>query len=68
MIIFIDIDIDEGRGWVVDLRGAGAGHAGPGPETRHLWAAGDGEGGQRGPDLQHYWVQRIPADDEQANP
>ena len=62
-----DLMIPSGRGRVVDLGGAGAGDAGPGPETRPGRVGGDGEGGQRGPDLQHHRVQRVPADDEQAN-
>ena len=57
----------SGRGRCSDLRGAGAGDAGARAEAQRGGAPSDGEGGQRGPDLQHHRVQRVPSDDEQAN-
>ena len=60
-------DTVVGRGRRPHLRGVGAGHAGAWPEAGAGGALAHGEAGQRGPELQHDRVQRVPPDDEQTN-
>ena len=60
-------DSGVGRRRRPHLRGVGAGHAGAWPEAGAVGALAHGEAGQRGPELQHDRVQRVPPDDEQTN-